>query len=91
MRSCVRGVHVPELDRGSLLLMGGVVAGVLLALMLLGAWLGTLEQPQQDDPELKAALQLPPEQRASALIRWLLYIGPRRRPPPTPPPRPPGS
>jgi len=83
---------VTELDRGSLLLMGGVVAGVLLALMLLGSWLGTLKQAEQDDPELKAALQLPPEQRKSALIRWLLYIGPRRRPPTQPPPpRPPGS
>ncbi len=74
-----------ELDHGSLLLMGVVAGGVLLALMLLGAWLGSLNQPEQDAPELKAALELPPEQRESALIRWLLYIGPRRRPPPPPP------
>jgi hypothetical protein len=39
--------------------------------MLLGACLGTLHQPEQDDPEMKAALQLPPEQRESALLRWL--------------------
>ena len=82
-----------ELDRGSLLLMGAVVGGVLLALMLLSTWLGPLNQPEQDDPELKAALELPPKERESALIRWLLYIGPRRRPPPPPPPPPgpPGS
>jgi hypothetical protein len=81
---------VTELDRGSLLLMGAVVGAVLLALLLLGSWLGGLKPPAQehDNPELKAALELPPEQRQSALIRWLLYIGPRRRPPP---PRPPGA
>jgi hypothetical protein len=82
---------VTELDRASLLQVGAVVTGVLLALLLLGAWLGRLSQPQEDDPELKAALDLPPEQRESALIRWLLHIGPRRRPPPPPRPGTPGS
>jgi hypothetical protein len=80
---------VTPIDPGSLLLMGAGVVAVLLAFMLLGAWLGTLEQPEKDDPELKAALRLPPEQRESALHRWLWYIGPRRRPPPPPPPAPP--
>ena len=88
------------LDQGSLLFIGGVVGGVLLALWALGAWLGTLSQPEQKDPELEAALKLPPEKRERALIRWLLYIGPRRQPPrtdderrsPVPPhQRPPGS
>jgi hypothetical protein len=91
------GMHA--LDRGSLLFIGGVVGGVLLALWAFGAWLGTLSQPEQKDPELEAALKLPPEKRERALIRWLLYIGPRRQPPPTderrspapPPQRPPGS
>jgi len=58
--------------------------------MLLGSWLGSLHQPKQDDPELDAALKLPPEHREPALIRWLWYIGPRRRPP-TPPSGPSGS
>ena len=79
------------IDHGALLLMGAGVVAVLLALMLLGAWLGTLHQPEQDDPEMKAAIQLPPEQRESALLRWIMYIGPKRRPPPPPPPRPPAS
>ena len=78
------------LEGRSLLYVGAVVVGVLVGLMFLGTWLGTLKQPEQDDPELKAALDLPPEQRAPVLIRWLLDIGPRRRPPP-PPPRPPAS
>jgi hypothetical protein len=84
---------VHALDRGSLLLIATVVGGVLLAFMLFGSWLGSLNQPEQDDPELKAALDLPPEQREPLLVRWLLYIGPRRRPPPPPPPppRPPES
>jgi hypothetical protein len=81
---------VTELDGDSLLRIGAVVGGVLLALMLLGAWLGKVHQPRQDDPELEAALKLPPEQRESALIRWLMYIGPRR-PPPDPPSGPTGS
>jgi hypothetical protein len=71
------------LDQGSLLFIGGVVGGVLLALWALGAWLGTLSQPEQKDPELEAALKLPPEKRERALIRWLLHIGPRRQPPPS--------
>jgi hypothetical protein len=70
--------------------MAAVVGAVLLALLLLGGWLGRVHQPQQDDPELEAALKLPPEQRESALIRWLMYIGPRRRPP-GPPSGPAGS
>lgn len=77
---------MPEIDRGSLLLMGGVVAGLLLALMLLGQWLATVNQPREVDPDLKAALQLPEEDRARALVRWILRIGPRRSPPPPPPP-----
>jgi len=75
-----------ELDHGTLLVMGAAVCGVLFALWLLGAWLGSLNQPEQDDPELKAALALPPEKRDRALVRWLLGIGPRRRPPGSPPP-----
>jgi hypothetical protein len=71
------------LGQESLLVIGGVVGGVLVALWILGAWLGTLNQPEQKDPELEAALKLPPEKRERALIRWLLYIGPRRPPPPT--------
>jgi hypothetical protein len=70
------------LEQGSLLLIGGVVAGVLLFLWVFGAWLGTVKQPEQKDPELEAALKLPPDKRERALIRWLQYIGPRRPPPP---------
>ena len=71
------------LDQGSLLFIGGVVVAVLLGLWALGAWLGTLSQPEQKDPELEVALKLPPEKRERALVRWLLYIGPRRPPPPS--------
>jgi len=71
------GESMHGLEGTSLLFIGAV----LLALLVLGRWLGTLHQPEQDDPELKAALELPPEKRERALIRWMLYIGPRRHPP----------
>ena len=74
-------MHAP--DQGSLLFIGGVVGVVLLGLWALGAWLGTPSQPEQEDPDLEAALKLPPEKQERALIRWLLYIGPRRPPPPS--------
>jgi len=72
------------LDPDSLLTIGALLGAVLLGLALFGAWLGTLPQPGQEDEELKAALRMPPGKREPALVRWLLHIGPRRRPPESP-------